>query len=204
MFAILSRSVPRRAISHTVRCMSQKPPPPPGSLEKEPEISESPPEPSPPTWGVPSLDFSPTEPAEERQRTGAKSSKDSLSSVERKRRVMGRVSLGVLVLAFGLNAVYMGREWDAAELKSRKMVRAMQIRSRKETEWTTIQTIEDAPSTRWARTKVRFTELFDVRIQNTYILYESYEQDLYSISTNLHGRSYSHHPILHHTKSLIH
>ncbi|KDR69858.1 hypothetical protein GALMADRAFT_77092 [Galerina marginata CBS 339.88] len=93
--------------------------------------------------GVPTLDFSPPELEKEFQRTGAKSSKGSLSTNERKRRFMGRVSLAVLALAFGASTVYMGRDWEEDELKVKKM------------------RIEDAPSTRLARTKERFTSLFD-------------------------------------------
>ncbi|KAJ7767465.1 HAD-like domain-containing protein [Mycena maculata] len=92
-----------------------------------------------PNSNVPSLDFSP----ESEQTTGAKSSKDSLSSVEQKRRNMGRISLAVLVLGFGINAIYMGREWDETELKAKKL------------------TLENAPSSRWGRTKERFTDIFD-------------------------------------------
>ncbi|KAJ6621310.1 HAD-like domain-containing protein [Mycena sp. CBHHK59/15] len=92
-----------------------------------------------PKSNVPSLDFSP----DVEQTTGAKSSKDSLSSVEKKRRAMGRVSLAVLVLGFGINAAYLGREWDESELKAKKL------------------TLETAPATRWGRTKERFTDIFD-------------------------------------------
>ncbi|KAK7030752.1 mitochondrial import inner membrane translocase subunit TIM50 [Favolaschia claudopus] len=95
----------------------------------------------PPSSNLPSLDFSPQ--VQEEQTTGAKSSKDSLSSVELRRRRIGRISFAALLLGFGLNAVYMGREWDEFELKAKKM------------------TIENAPSTRFARTKERFTDIFD-------------------------------------------
>lgn len=56
---------------------------------------------------------------------------------------MGRVMLVVLGLALGVNTIYMGREWDMDELKAKKM------------------TIEEAPSTRWGRTKRRFADIFD-------------------------------------------
>ena len=71
-----------------------------------------------PNSNLPSLDFSP----EAEQTTGAKSSKDSLSSVEKRRRRMGRISVAVLALGFGINVAYMGREWDEAELKGKKLV----------------------------------------------------------------------------------
>ncbi|KIK07744.1 hypothetical protein K443DRAFT_673009 [Laccaria amethystina LaAM-08-1] len=120
-----------------------------GKLPERPSEPETPAEPIPRSMPIeplsaslPSLDVSPEEPGGP-QRTGAKSSKGSLSSSERKRRFMGRVSLAVLALGFGLNAVYMGREWEEDELKAKKMK------------------IENAPSTRWARTKERFTDIFD-------------------------------------------
>ncbi|KAJ7634158.1 HAD-like domain-containing protein [Mycena polygramma] len=55
----------------------------------------------------------------------------------------GRISLAVLVLGFGINVAYMGREWDESELKAKKL------------------TLENAPATRWGRTKERFTDVFD-------------------------------------------
>ncbi|ESK90564.1 mitochondrial import inner membrane translocase subunit tim50 [Moniliophthora roreri MCA 2997] len=153
MFAVFSRSVTRRATSYSVRCMSNVPPrqsPPPSKSSDEP-ISESP-EPQSQTpveeveplsrSGVPSLDFMPPDPSEERQRTGARSSKDTLSSAEQQRRNMGRVTAVLLTLGFGLNVAHMGREWSAEELNNKKM------------------TIENAPSTRWGRTKQRFTDFF--------------------------------------------
>ncbi|KAF8901871.1 HAD-like domain-containing protein [Gymnopilus junonius] len=57
--------------------------------------------------------------------------------------MMSRISLALLALAFGAGTVYMGREWEEDELKAKKL------------------RIEDAPSTRWGRTKDRFLELFD-------------------------------------------
>ncbi|KAJ7180504.1 HAD-like domain-containing protein [Mycena filopes] len=117
MLAALARNASRRAL-------------PPAGSRAFAELPKS---------NVPSLDFSP----EIEQPTGAKSSKDSLSSVEKRRKRIGRVSLAVLVLGFGINAMYMGREWDEAELKAKKL------------------TLENAPATRWGRTKERFTDIFD-------------------------------------------
>ncbi|KAF7356753.1 Mitochondrial import inner membrane translocase subunit TIM50 [Mycena venus] len=94
-----------------------------------------------PNSNLPSLDFSPE--VQEEQTTGAKSSKDSLSSVEIRRRRLGRISLAVLALGFGINMVYMGREWDESELKAKKL------------------TLENAPATRFGRTKERFIDIFD-------------------------------------------
>jgi len=70
-----------------------------------------------------SLDFAPPEPDAERGRTGAKSSKDSLSSIERRRRQLGRVSFGLFALGLLGGCVYLGREWTEDELVSRKSVR---------------------------------------------------------------------------------
>ncbi|KAJ3500449.1 hypothetical protein NLJ89_g9792 [Agrocybe chaxingu] len=171
MFAVLSRTIPRRAAVQSVRWMSQKPPtsrktvkatpkptPPPksttaasdspqGSTSK-PSETESPlkgpsgPLRTPPS-GVPTLDFSP-EPQQEFQRTGARSSKGALSSSERKRRSMSRVMLALLALAFTGHTVWMGREWEDDELKEKKMKR------------------EDAPTTRWGRTLERYNDIFDI------------------------------------------
>ncbi|KAJ6591746.1 HAD-like domain-containing protein [Mycena vulgaris] len=116
MLAALARNAPRRAFPSGSRHLAQ--------------LNNS---------NLPSLDFSP----ESEHTTGAKSSKDSLSSVEQRRRTMGRVSLAVLVLGFGINVLYMGREWDESELKPKKL------------------TLENAPATRWGRTKERFTDIFD-------------------------------------------
>lgn len=104
-------------------------------LYEEPPVSEpagetdvAPPPPLP-TSSVPSLDFSPPELEEERQRTGARSSKDSLSSMDEQRRKMGRLTLAALTLALGLNVAYMGREWDSQELEEMKSVRHFMYRA---------------------------------------------------------------------------
>ncbi|KAF9561907.1 HAD-like protein [Agrocybe pediades] len=148
MFSILSRTAPRRALAQSVRYASQKAPPPPPAPKKTKPTPPPAPQKKPETASagkapeVPTLDFSP-EYEKEFQRTGAKSSKDTLSSNERKRRMMSRVSLALLALAFSGTVVYMGRDWEEEELKAKKLK------------------IEDAPSSRWARTKERFTDLFD-------------------------------------------
>ncbi|KAK7026404.1 mitochondrial inner membrane protein required for protein import [Paramarasmius palmivorus] len=109
-----------------------------------PESSQTPssenPNITPNTINVPSLDFMPED---EPQRTGARSSKDTLSSAEQQRRNMGRVTSVLLLLGFGLNVAYMGREWSAEELKEKKL------------------TVENAPSTRLGRTQRRFMDFFD-------------------------------------------
>jgi import inner membrane translocase subunit TIM50 len=76
-----------------------------------------------PTPTTLSLDFAPAEPGAERERTGAKSSKDSLSSIERRRRQLGRVSFGLFALGLLSGGVYLGREWTEDELVSRRSVR---------------------------------------------------------------------------------
>ena len=73
---------------------------------------------------MPSLDFSPGEDEGPRQeRTGARSSKDSLSSIERRRRFLGRVTLAMMLAGAGAATWAMGREWDDEELKAKRMVR---------------------------------------------------------------------------------
>lgn len=104
--------------------------PPPASAPNTPgdapKLSESAvletPIPPPPT--TLSLDFAPPEPGSERERTGAKSSKDSLSSIERRRRQFGRVSFGLFALGLVGGGIYLGRQWTEDELVSRRSVRA--------------------------------------------------------------------------------
>jgi mitochondrial import inner membrane translocase subunit TIM50 len=103
---------------------------PPASAQSTPidtqNVSEL--DPSVPPSSTPttlSLDFAPPEPGTERERTGAKSSKDSLSSIERRRRQLGRVSFGLFALGLVGGCVYLGREWTEDELVSRKSVRVL-------------------------------------------------------------------------------
>lgn len=121
------------------------PPPPPSSTGDQsnvPELNASEtPLPTPPT--TLSLDFAPPEPGTERERTGAKSSKDSLSSIERRRRQLGRVSFGLFALGLVGGCVYLGREWSEDELVERK--------SRGEA----------IPDSRWGRTSGRLSSMFD-------------------------------------------
>lgn len=99
--------------------------PPPsstGDQSKVPELNASEtPLPTPPA--TLSLDFAPPEPGAERERTGAKSSKDSLSSIERRRRQLGRVSFGLFAIGLLGGCIYLGREWTEDELVERKSVR---------------------------------------------------------------------------------
>ena len=73
--------------------------------------------------GVPSLDFNPADAYEQQGRTGARSSKDTLSSAEQQRRNMSKVMGALFLLSLGASAVHMGREWSEEELKAKKMVR---------------------------------------------------------------------------------
>ncbi|KAI0250027.1 HAD-like protein [Lactifluus subvellereus] len=90
-----------------------------------------------------SLDFAPPEPGTERERTGAKSSRDSLSSIERRRKQLGRVSFGLFAIGLLSGCIYLGREWTEDELVSRK------LRG------------EAVPDSRWGRTTSRFSSMFD-------------------------------------------
>lgn len=134
MFAVLTRSA-RRTVSHSIRYMSKKPPtnrikdtPEIVSAKTTPESAGDAQKPSVEAEpmlntqsGMQTLDFSPPEVGKESQRTGARSSKGSLSTSEKKRRVMGRVTLALLALGFGAHTVYMGREWEEEELKAMKV-----------------------------------------------------------------------------------
>lgn len=142
MFSVLTRSLARRTISRSLRCMSKRSAPPNKRIRNTPEsVSKNgtapkssvdePQQPSStksePTLDIGSgriatLDFSPPEMEKEFQRTGARSSKGSLSSSEKKRRFVGRITLTLLALGFGAHTVYMGREWDDDELKAMKTV----------------------------------------------------------------------------------
>ncbi|KAK7691967.1 hypothetical protein QCA50_005372 [Cerrena zonata] len=101
------------------------------------------PAPTPSTSSVPSLDFSPVEESQERERTGARSSKDSLSSIERRRRFMSRVSLAFMLFGAGMGTWYLGRDWEDGELKE------LRIKP------------EEAPTSRWGRTTARFGGVFN-------------------------------------------
>ncbi len=134
MFAVLSRPIQRRAIVHSARWMSQKPPSksldatpkPETPKEPKPETPEGLTEPSSQPGSAPSLDFSPPENAAsipQQERTGARSSKGTLSSSEKRRQRMGMVSFGLLGLSLGLGLFFVGREWEEDELKMKKLVR---------------------------------------------------------------------------------
>ncbi|TFY83222.1 hypothetical protein EWM64_g784 [Hericium alpestre] len=123
------------------------PPPPPAKKETPPPASV----PNPASL---SLDFSPPEPSlpepapsedgSGSERTGARSSKDSLSSIERKRKIYGQIGLLATAIGVGFGVVYLGRDWDEGELEERKIKP------------------ESAPNSRLGRTKERFTSMFDL------------------------------------------
>ncbi|KAI0343556.1 HAD-like protein [Trametopsis cervina] len=150
---LIRTNLRRNAISQTLRYFASRPPPPKVPNTPKPTNDTSPPPVNPaaeigqeaaaskPISELPSLDFAPGE-GPQYERTGAKSSKDSLSSIERKRRYMGRVTMGALLLGAGAATWYSGREWEEDELKQLRMK------------------LEDAPNTRWGRTRQRFTGLF--------------------------------------------
>lgn len=71
---------------------------------------------APPATILPSLDFHATIPESPADRpTGARSSKESLSTIERRRRFLGRVGLTILGVGLVGAGVYMGREWEDNE-----------------------------------------------------------------------------------------
>lgn len=122
MFAVLSRPVQRRVLVQSVRWMSQVPPSSGSETPKEPRPIDTTSQPG----TVPSLDFSPPEiqptSRKERERTGARSSKGTLSSSEKRRQNIGKLSLGFLGLFLGLGIFHMGRTWEEDELKRMKLV----------------------------------------------------------------------------------
>ncbi|KAI0700964.1 HAD-like domain-containing protein [Cerioporus squamosus] len=120
--AAIRASATRGVARQSVRCLATKPPRKPAKPASGPTESTPPPPPPPAADAVnatdpaeapkpipsssvvPSLDFSPGEEDAKQERTGAKSSKDSLSSIERRRRFLGRVS-----------------PWEEDELRAKKM-----------------------------------------------------------------------------------
>ena len=123
MFAVLARPIARRSFGYTARCMATKknaprpppPPPPPASndAEEKPVFSST-----------VNLDILPEEPQPRpSQRTGARSSLDSLSSAERRRRRIGGFTTVLFVGFLGFQLAYMTRDWDESELQLKKWVR---------------------------------------------------------------------------------
>ncbi|KAA1470459.1 HAD-like protein [Dentipellis sp. KUC8613] len=166
---LLSRSlatkIPKNKLPRSTSAPKQSPKPPTSEPPSTPESTTSIPPAEPPTKDVPppapaphptelSLDFSPPDPSlpapasegdsEHAQRTGARSSKDSLSSIERKRRMYGQASLVMFAVALAAGGVYLGREWEEGELEERRLAP------------------DAVPNTRWGRTKERFTSMFDL------------------------------------------
>lgn len=123
----VSRAGPslRRAVYNQARYLATKPPS--GSTA---ESSNSPvsdkldADVTPPSPASLSLDFAPNAEQEEEpaQRTGARSSKDSLSSIERRRKAMGRATLATFAVGLLAGTAYLGREWTEEDLKNKKMV----------------------------------------------------------------------------------
>ncbi|GAB1523385.1 mitochondrial inner membrane protein required for protein import [Rhizoctonia solani] len=117
---LVARSLVQRRLTYAlpIRQITTPPPPPPPN----PTSTDEPLKPK----SLPSLDISPIEappppntPSDKSsgERTGARSAKDSLSSIEKKRQTFARWTI-----AFGLagiigGAIYMGREWESEEEK---------------------------------------------------------------------------------------
>jgi mitochondrial import inner membrane translocase subunit TIM50 len=122
--ALLARRFPSRVVAQSLRTYASKPPSGPQNPPAHAASESTPPGPAPdtPPSALQSLDFTSTLEDDRRQRTGAKSSKDSLSSIEKKRRILGRASLMGLLLGVGAYGVYLGREWEEDELKAKRLV----------------------------------------------------------------------------------
>ena len=129
MFAVISRPVARRSLGYAARCMATKPPSKRPTPKKEQPVQEEAPAAEDPPAVVPaplpSLDILPADEDIDGQRTGAKSSKDSLSSAEMQRRRMGRVSAVLLAMLLGGQVAYMTREWSPEDLAAKKMVHSL-------------------------------------------------------------------------------
>lgn len=133
--ALLVRASLRRNLAaHSVRSFASRPPPPPKTPKAAQPSQDAPPPADPVAEAqseqpartprlseLPSLDFAPGE-GPQYEKTGAKSSKDSLSSIERRRQFLGRVSTAVLLLGAGFATWHAGREWEEDELKHLHLV----------------------------------------------------------------------------------
>ncbi|KAJ7583261.1 import inner membrane translocase subunit tim-50 [Mycena floridula] len=136
MFAVLTRPVARQML---VRGMAKVRNRPPRKEEQPPE----PPKPEP--FAEPSVE---PEPVPEPVRMSNVPSLDfsppepeELGQRTGARRNMGRIFMAVFALGFIGHTAYMGREWEPEELKQKKL------------------TLENAPSGRWARTKMRYADI---------------------------------------------
>ncbi|CAE6459794.1 unnamed protein product [Rhizoctonia solani] len=117
---LVARSLLKRRLAYAlpIRQITTPPPPPPPN----PTSTDDPLTPK----SLPSLDISPIEAPPPPntpgkpigERTGARSAKDSLSSIEKKRQALARwtIAFGLAGVIGGL--VYMGREWESEEEKN--------------------------------------------------------------------------------------
>ena len=85
----------------------------PGEIP-DPKLSELP--------SLSTLDFTAADETPRSERTGARSAKDSPSSIERKTRLMSKLMIGVAALGLGAYAASLSGEWTEEELKEKKMV----------------------------------------------------------------------------------
>jgi import inner membrane translocase subunit TIM50 len=85
----------------------------PGEIS-DPKLSELP--------SLSTLDFTAADETPRSERTGARSAKDSPSSIERKTRHMSKLMIGIAALGLGVYAASLGGEWTEAELKEKRMV----------------------------------------------------------------------------------
>src|ERR1700744_339109 len=111
----LSASCSRKPCYVLTRPYSSKPPINPQSESEPPAINSK-------KTMQPSLDIDivpEVVASNQTGRTGAKSSRNSLSSFEKRRRAMGRAALGALGLGVVFGIFYMGREWERDELLGR-------------------------------------------------------------------------------------
>jgi import inner membrane translocase subunit TIM50 len=155
-----TRVLPR--IDARLKSSSSSPKPPAGA-PKDPvqPIPDAPKKPGNPSALSLDIDIVPEELASTQTgRTGAKSSKNSLSSFERRRRAMGRFALGAFGIGLAFGIFYLGREWEEEEKSGRSSVSHPHC----------IHTVsntrpkEDMGVGRWGRTQARLTETTDVNL----------------------------------------
>jgi import inner membrane translocase subunit TIM50 len=115
--SLIQRRVPPATPTFKRYITTPPPPPPPNPTSSTDPLTPKP---------LPSLDISPIEAPAPRdanapkseERTGARSAKDSLSTIERKRRAMARWTVALAVSGVLAGVVYMGRDWESEEEKS--------------------------------------------------------------------------------------
>lgn len=111
--SLLQRRLPYALATRSITTPPPPPPPPPNPTNPNDPLTPK---------SLPSLDISPIQapappnaPPPSEGRTGARSAKDSLSSIEKKRRAMARWTIALAVTGVFGSIAYMGRDWENEE-----------------------------------------------------------------------------------------